>query len=256
MRVVVLGGTGEMGSLVADRLEARGHEVVRAARSTGVDVLRAEDLAVALRGADCVVDCLDLTTTSRRRAVEFFRSSASMTAVTSRIVGVPHVVVVSIVGVTEPAVSRAVGYYAGKAAQEAEYAGAGVPVTVVRSTAWFSLAETFLRQLRVGRFALVPRLHVQPVHPHAVVDLVVDVVVTGPTSGPAEVDVVTVREIAGPERTDAATMAQTVARQRHPNVRVVGLPVPLAGLRRGLLPGPHVPTDGRTLSDWLRSSDR
>lgn len=256
MRVVVLGGTGEMGSAVADRLEARGHEVVRASRASGVDVTASAGLAGALRGAGCVVDCLNLTTLSKRRAVAFFRTAATTVADAAAEAGVAHVVVVSIVGVTDPPVARSSGYYAGKAAQEAGYAGARVPVTVVRSTAWFSLAETFLGQLRVGRLALVPRMGLRPVHPDAVADLVADVVGAGPTTGAARDDGPAVRQLAGPDETDAATMARAVAARDGGRVRVVGLPVPVAGLRTGLLPGPEVARDGRRFADWVRTSGR
>jgi uncharacterized protein YbjT (DUF2867 family) len=256
MRVVVLGGTGEMGSAVADRLEARGHDVTRAARSTGVDVGTPATLVEVLRGADCVVDCLNLVTLSRRRAVAFFRGAARATADTAAAAEVPHVVAVSIVGVTDPAVARATGYYAGKAAQEAGYAAARVPVTLVRTTAWFTLAETFLGQLRVGRVALVPRMRLRPVHPDAVAELVADVVEAGPSTGPAATAGPAVRALAGPEETDAASMARAVAARAGGVVRVVGLPVPLGGLRTGLLPGPDVPVDDRRFGDWVRGSGR
>ncbi|MGG5257712.1 NAD(P)H-binding protein [Phycicoccus avicenniae] len=256
MKVVVLGGTGGMGARVATRLEGDGHEVVRAARSTGVDVTEPGRLVEVLRGADCVVDCLNLTTTSRRRAVAFFGGAARAVSAGAAAAGVAHVVVVSIVNATAPEVSRSTGYYAGKAAQEAEYAAARVPVTVVRTTAWFTLAETFLAQLRVGRFALVPGVRLRPVHPDAVAELVTDVVEAGPTSGPAATDGVAVRSLAGPEELGSAAMARAVARRDGGRVRVVGPPVPVPGIRTGLLPAGDVPRDDRRFADWLRDSGR
>ncbi|MBD3785124.1 MAG: NmrA family transcriptional regulator [Micrococcales bacterium] len=241
---------------MADRLEARGHDVVRASRATGVDVTVPDRLLRTCEGADCLVDCLNLTTLSRRRAVAFFGRAARTVAETTAAARVPHVVAVSIVNVTEPAVSRATGYYAGKEAQEAGYATARVPVTVVRTTAWFTLAETFLHQIRVGRFALVPRMGLQPVHPDAVADLVSDVVEAGPTSGPATSDGPVVRQLAGPERTDATTMARALAAREGTGARVVGLPAPMAGLRSGLLPAADVPRDRRRFEDWVRTGGR
>jgi uncharacterized protein YbjT (DUF2867 family) len=250
-RVVVLGGSGEMGRRVVDRLIARGHEVRPASRATGIDARSGAGLDDALTGADTVVDCLNLQTASRRRAVDFFGGSATaVTAVAGR-AGVGHLVCLSIVNVTDPAVRRATGYYAGKAAQEEAYLAGSTPLTVVRTTAWFTLAETFLTQVRVGSVAVVPHLLLRPVHPDAAAEaLVAAVEEDAPPGGrPAR------RELAGPEVHDAVDLARRVAAARHPGVRVVGLPVPVRRLREGLLPSETVPTDDRRFAAWLEPSD-
>jgi len=249
-RIVVLGGTGEMGRRVAARLTAGGHEVLTASRSTGVDVVSGSGLDEALSGADTVLDCLNLQTMSRRRAVGFFRGSAAAVTAAAQRAGVGHLVCLSIVNVTDPAVRRATGYYAGKAAQEETYLASGTPVTVVRTTAWFTLAETFLTQARVGRVAVVPRLLLRPVHPDAAAEALVAAVDEGPPpeGAPAR------WELGGPEVHDAAELARRVAAVRHPGVRVAAVPVPLRRLREGLLPGDEVPTDGRRFADWLGPS--
>ena len=247
-RVVVLGGTGAMGSRVADRLEASGHEVVRAARSTGVDAATGSGLDAAFEGADVVVDCLNRTTLSQKVAVGFFEDAARRVVDAAARAGVGHLVVLSIVNVTDPAVRRAMGYYAGKAAQEEAYGASSVPVSVVRTTAWFTLADTFLSQVRVGPVAFVPRMRLRPVHPDAAAALLVEAVTRGPGRAHSE--------IAGPEEVDAATMARAVAAARHQAVRVVGLPVPVRGLREGLLPGPGVTVDDRRFGDWVAAGAR
>jgi uncharacterized protein YbjT (DUF2867 family) len=247
-RVVVLGGTGAMGARVADGLEAAGHEVVRAARATGVDVSTGAGLDAALEGADVVVDCLNRPTLSKGAAVGFFEAAARRVVAAAERAGVSHLVVLSIVNVTDAAVRRSMGYYAGKAAQEDAYAASSLPVTVVRTTAWFTLAETFLSQIRVGPLALVPRMRLRPVHPDAAASLLVQAVTRGP--GTALV------ELAGPEEVDAASMARAVAAARHQGVRVLGFPVPVRGLREGLLPGPGATVDDRRFEDWLRGGAR
>lgn len=247
-RVVVLGGTGEMGARVATVLEERRSEVVRAARSTGVDVTTGAGLDEALAGADTVVDCLNITTTSRREAVAFFEGAARRVRAAAERAGVGHLVVLSIVNTTDPTVRRAVGYYAGKAAQEEAYAGSSVPVTVVRTTAWFTLGETFLSQVRLGPVAVVPRLRLRPVHPDAAASLLADAVSRGPGTP--------LLELAGPEEVDAAAMARVVAAVRRPGVRVLGVPVPLRGLREGLLPGPGAAVDDRRFGPWVAAGAR
>ncbi len=250
MRIVVLGGTGAMGSEVASGLEDAGHDVVRASRASGVDVESGLGLAEVMTGADTVLDCLNHQTISRRRAVEFFGGAAVRVRDAAARAGVGHLVALSIVNVADDEVRRATGYYAGKAAQEEAYSMSTVPVTLVRTTAWFTLAETFLSQIRVGPVAVVPRSRLRPVHPAAAAALLTEVA-AGPPSDPCG----SVRELAGPEEVDAVTMARAVASHRHPGLRVLAVPAP-KGMRSGLLPGPDVPVDERRFEDWLRSSDR
>lgn len=246
-RVVVLGGTGAMGSRVSELLRHRGHDVVVASRATGVDATTGAGLGDAMVGADTVVDCLNVLSLSRRTAVSFFGGAATRASSAAERAGAAHVVCLSIVNVSDPAVRRATGYYAGKAAQEEAYAAGNVPLTLARTTAWFSLAETFLGQIRLGRVALVPAMRLRPVHPAAVATFLVDAVEAGPPApgGPA------VRQLAGPDQLDSAAMARAVARARHPGVTVVRLPVPMAGLREGLLPAGDVAVDPRRFAEWL-----
>ena len=161
-RVVVLGGSGAMGAQVCRLLRERGNDVLAASRATGVDVCTGAGLEAALSGADTVVDCLNVVTMSRRTAVSFFAGAATRVSDAAATAGVGHIVCLSIVNVTDPTVRRLTGYYAGKAAQEQAYAAGPVPLTLARTTAWFSLAETFLSQIRLGPLALVPGLALQP----------------------------------------------------------------------------------------------
>lgn len=246
-RVVVLGGSGAMGHLVYEVLRGRGHDVVAASRRTGVDVTTGAGLDAALAGADTVLDCLNVETPSKRRAVAFFGGAATGVAAAAGRAGVGHVVCLSIVNVADPKVRRATGYYAGKAAQEEAYADGPVPLTLARTTAWFSIAETFLRQIRVGPVAVVVGMRLRPVHPDAAAAFLADAVDAGPRTGHGA----DVWQLAGPEEQDAAAMARAVAAARHPRVRVVRLPVPLAGLRHGLLPRGETEVDQRRFADWL-----
>lgn len=244
MRLTVLGGSGEMGALVADRLEARGHQVRRASRTTAVDVRTGAGLAEAFSGSEVVLDCLNVASQARRVAVPFFTEATSRITQEARRAGVPHLVVLSIVNVADPAPRRFTGYYAAKAAQEAGYHRAGVPVTLVRTTAWFSLARTFLDLAPLGPVRLVPSMRLQPVHPHAAAELLADV-----AEGPPP-PVRRLVELAGPQVLSSAEMARRLAETDGMPGRVLPLPVPGA-MGRALLPGPHVPTDRRTLADWL-----
>ncbi|MGL4176255.1 MAG: SDR family oxidoreductase [Dermatophilaceae bacterium] len=244
-RVVVLGGTGEMGSMLVPLLRERGHEVVPVSRSSGVDVVTGAGLDDALAGADTVVDCLGPPIGSMRAAQQFFADAAARVARSAAGAGVGHVVCLSIVGAASPAAQRLGGYYRGKAAQEHTYAAGTVPTTFVRTTQWFTLAGQLLEQFRAGPVALVPRLRFAPVHHEAAATLLADTVdAAAPENGSAAA------EIAGPEVVDAATMARGYGQARGFGIRVVGAPLPRS-LRDALLPGPAVPTDPRRFADWL-----
>lgn len=244
--VVVLGGSGAMGSKVVSELRRRGHRVSSASRANGVDVTSGDGLLEVMSGADCVVDCLNHMTMSRRRATSFFTTAAEHARRASAAADVGHLVCLSIVNATETEVRRSLGYYEAKALQEEVYARGPVPLTVVRTTAWFSLAETFLSQIRLGRLALVPRMRLQPVHPDAAAAEIVDAVEDGPNHPGAEV-----REVCGPEEIDADDMARRFAAATSARAKVVGLPMPLRGLRVGLLPHADVRIDPRRFADWL-----
>lgn len=246
-KVVVLGGSGAMGARVVDELRLRGHDVAAASRASGVDAVTGAELAAALAGASCVVDCLNLMSMSRRRARSFFSASSSNVRRAAADAAVDHIVCLTIVNARDARVRKALGYYEAKAAQEESYARGPVPLTVVRTTAWFTLAETFLGQLRIGRFAVVPRMRLQPVHPDAAATAIADAVDAGPPTSMS----VAVRELAGPERMTADELASRYAAVRHPTLRVLGVPVPVRGLRVGLLPSRDVPVDDRHLDDWL-----
>lgn len=246
MRVAVLGATGEMGSRVASALTERGHEVVPISRSAGVDVLTGKGLDEALAGVHTVVDCLNIPTASKRKAVEFFTTTARSVVEASRRQGVRRAVVLSILNVLDPAVRKGIGYYAGKAAQEETYAWSGFPTTCVETTAWFSLAEQFLNQMRLGPFAFVPSMLLQPVHPAAAAEVLVDAVETPPPGDEVR--------LWGPEQLRADDMARQLARATGRTTRVVGVPFPSAEFRNAaFLPRHDGIQDDRRYADWVRA---
>lgn len=246
-RIVVLGASGAMGRRVAARLSTLGHDVVAASRVSGIDAHTGMGLESACRTADVVVDCLNITTTRRRRAQDFFGTTARHVCAAAAATGVGHLVVLSIVNVTDDTVRRSLGYYAGKATHEQVYAACGLPTTIVATTAWFELAEAFVHQARLGPLAFVPTMTLQPVHPDAVAHLLVEVAL-----GPAPTGVARV-ELAGPETIRADDMARRLTAARESGIRVVGVPCPLRGnaARTAMLPGPGARIDERRYAAWL-----
>ena len=251
MRVCVLGGAGTLGALLMTELQGRGHDAVSVSRRTGADAVTGSGLAVAFAGADAVVDCLNIQTAQTKKAVGFFTATARSVSRAVQDAGVPHLVVVSIVGVEKPELQRGNGYYRGKAVQESTYHASGAPLTIVKSTQWFELASTFLLG-KVGRLSLVPRMRSQPVSAAVVAAAVADVVDAGRRGGVSPV-------VAGPDVRDLADLARAIGASRTPPQRVLAFPIPGVGKRYAagaLLPGDDATIAGPHFEEWLAAGTR
>src|SRR3954465_5931378 len=140
MKIVVIGGSGRVGSNVVRRLEAQGHDAVAASPATGVDTITGEGLADVMAGADAVVDVANAPVWDDDAVRDFFVTSSRNVLAAEREAGVGHHVAVTIVGADRLPDS---GYLRAKVAQEAEIEAGGVPYTVLRSTQFFD----FLAQI-------------------------------------------------------------------------------------------------------------
>ena len=134
MKIVVIGGTGRVGSNVVRRLTAQGHDAVPASPATGVDCITGEGLAEVMIGADVVVDVANAPVWDDDAVLEFFTTSTRNQAAAERAAGVGHHLAVSIVGCDRLPDS---GYLRAKVAQEAEVLAGGVPYTILRATQFF-----------------------------------------------------------------------------------------------------------------------
>jgi len=131
MKIVVIGGSGRVGSNVVRRLVAQGHEAVPASPATGVDTISGEGLADVMVGADVVVDVSNAPAWEDDAVLEFFTTSTRHLVAAEREAGVSHHVAVTIVGADLLPDS---GYLRAKLAQEAEVEAGGVPYTILRAT--------------------------------------------------------------------------------------------------------------------------
>jgi len=140
MKIVVIGGSGRIGSNVVRRLAAQGHDPVPASPDTGVDTITGEGLAEAMMGADVVVDVANAPVWDDDAVLKFFTTSTRNLLAAERDAGVGHHVAVSIVGADRLPDS---GYLRAKLAQEAEIEARSIPYTILRSTQFFDfLAQT------------------------------------------------------------------------------------------------------------------
>jgi uncharacterized protein YbjT (DUF2867 family) len=140
MKIVIIGGTGRIGSNVVRRLVAEGHDPVPAAPDTGVDTITGEGLADVMIGAEVVVDVANAPVWDDDAVLKFFTTSTRNVLAAERDAGVGHHVAVSIVGADRLPDS---GYLRAKVAQETEIEAGGIPYTILRSTQFFEfLAQT------------------------------------------------------------------------------------------------------------------
>lgn len=140
MKIVVIGGTGRVGSNVVGRLKAHGHDAVPASPKTGVNTITGEGLADVMTGADVVVDVANAPNWEDDAVLEFFTTSTRNQLAAERAAGVGHHLAVSIVGCELLSDS---GYLRAKVAEEAEVEAGGVPYTILRATQFFEfLAQT------------------------------------------------------------------------------------------------------------------
>ena len=140
MKIVVIGGSGLVGSKVVRRLVAQGHDPVSASPDTGVDSVTGEGLADVMPGADVVIDVSNAPVWDDDAVREFFTTSTRNLLAAEHDAGVRHHVAVSIVGADRLPDS---GYLRAKVAQEAEVEAGGIPWTILRSTQFFEfLART------------------------------------------------------------------------------------------------------------------
>ena len=142
MKIVVIGGTGLIGSKTVAQLQQRGHEAVAAAPNTGVNTITGDGLADALAGAAVVIDVSNSPSLGEKEAMDFFGTSARNIAAAERSAGVKHHVALSVVGTDRLQDS---GYFRAKLAQERMIAEAGIPFSLVHATQFFE----FIRSIAI-----------------------------------------------------------------------------------------------------------
>jgi uncharacterized protein YbjT (DUF2867 family) len=244
MKIVVIGGTGLIGSRVVDALRGHGHEAVAAAPATGVDVLTGAGLADVLRGASVVVDVTNSPSFEEDAARTFFETSTRNVLGAEADAGVGHHVALSVVGTDR---LQASGYFRAKAAQERLIGQGPIPWSIVHSTQFFEFVGSIADVSTEGSTVRLPRAFVQPIAADDVGALVGEVAVGPPVLG--------IVEIAGPERFGLDELVRRALRARHdPRTVVTDDDAPYFGVpveERTLVPGDGARLAATRLEDWL-----
>ncbi|PAU62864.1 SDR family oxidoreductase [Pseudomonas sp. PICF141] len=188
MKIVVIGGTGLIGSKLVNILRERGHDALAAAPSTGVNSITREGLAQAMDGADIVVDVANAPSWEDQAVLDFFETSSRNLLAAEAAAGVRHHVALSIVGCERLPEN---GYFRAKVAQENLIKASGIPYTILRATQFFEFVGGIAQAATVGEeIGLSPAL-IQPLASDDVVAALTEVTLATPVNGTVEV--------AGPE---------------------------------------------------------
>lgn len=249
MKIVVIGGTGLIGSQVVQNLQGRGHEAVAASPNTGVNTITGEGLDAALAGAQVVVDLANSPSFADADVLEFFQTSGRNLLNAEVNAGVGHHVALTIVGADRVPDS---GYMRAKVAQEQLIQAASVPYTIVRSTQFFEFLRAIADSATDGDTVTVPTANLQPIAASDVAAAVTEAAVSAPING--------VTEIGGPAAISFATLVRDVLAADHDPRTVVGgehaLYFGTELTDTSITPGPDAHLGATTFADWLADNPK
>ena len=247
MKIVVIGGTGLIGSKLVEKLRDHGHDPLPAAPNTGVDTITGEGLADALVGAKVVVDVSNAPQWDDAAVMKFFQTSTGNLLAAEAAAGVEHHVALSVVGTDRLTES---GYFRAKIAQETLIRESTIPYSIVHATQFFEFITRIADSATDGNIVTLPPALIQPMAADDVASAVGRVAVGPPLNG--------VVEVAGPEtfRLDELVRslldAQGDPREvvADPHARYFGV----APGERTLLPEDDAQIGETSLDAWLRES--
>jgi uncharacterized protein YbjT (DUF2867 family) len=189
MKIVVIGGTGLIGSKVVNKLRQYGHTVTAGSPATGINTITGEGLTEALKDTNVVVDVSNSPSFEDKAVLEFFQTSTANLIAEETYAGVKHHVALSVVGADRLPAS---GYLRAKLAQEELIKKSGIPYTILRSTQFFEFAAGIAKSGTTGEEVYISTGAVQPIASDEVVDALLDIVIGIPLN--------TTVEVAGPVR--------------------------------------------------------
>ena len=247
MKIIVIGGTGLIGSKIVTKLSASGFETVAASRSSGVNTMTGRGLADVLARASVVIDVSNSPTLDGASSLEFFETSTRNLLSAEAAAGVRHHVALSVVGTDRLAES---GYMRAKSAQEKLIKDSLIPYSIVQATQFFESIHKLAGLTSEGATVRVPPVLVQPIACDDVASMLCDVSVGAPLNSTIEV--------AGPEQFRADELARRRLMARHdprevvsdPRARFFGAEVD----DRSLLPGADAHVAATRFEDWLARS--
>ena len=247
MKIVIIGGTGRIGSKVVTLLRERRHQAVPASPESGVNTLTGQGLAEVLAGAAVVVDVSNSPSFEDAAVLKFFETSTTNLLAAEAAAGVSHHVALSIVGIDGAPDS---GYFRAKVAQETLIRNSSIPYSIVRATQFFEFFKSIADEATDGNTVRIAPVLFQPIAADDVAKAVSRVAVSAPVNG--------IVEIAGPQqfRFDEFIRLGLRARQdprvvaADPQARYFGAELG----ERTLVPGADARLGDIRFEDWLAQS--
>lgn len=244
MKIVVIGGTGLIGSKTVQKLKELGHEALAAAPNTGVNTLTGEGLASAIAGAQVVIDVSNSPSFEERAATDFFQTSGHNITAAEVNAGVRHHVALSVVGTDRLQDS---GYFRAKLAQEKLIKNSPIPYSLIHATQFFEFIRTIADISTVNDVVRLPPVQFQPMAASDVASAVADVALGEPLSRTVE--------IAGPETfTLDAAVRRVLEFDRDQRSVIADPKAPYYGVRvtdRSLVPDPGARIGSTRLGWWI-----
>jgi uncharacterized protein YbjT (DUF2867 family) len=249
MKIVVIGGSGLIGTKLVSRLRQKDHEVVAASPRSGVNAVTGEGLAKTLAGAQVVVDVSNSPSFEDKPVMEFFEKSGRNLFPAEKTASVKHHVALSVVGTDRLLES---GYFRAKTVQEDLIKASKVPYTIVRATQFFEFIGAIADFSTVNKKVHLPPALFQPIAAEDVADVMAEVALALPRNG--------IIEIAGPDRMPLDEFARQFLSSTHDSRAVVpDAQAPYYGVHvndRSLVPGDHPRLGVTHFADWLRDFAR
>jgi uncharacterized protein YbjT (DUF2867 family) len=244
MKIVVIGGTGLIGSQLVTKLRDGGHEAIAASPNTGVNAVTGEGLAEALVGADVVVDVANSPSFEDDAVLAFFETSSRNLLAAESVAGVRHHVALSVVGTER---MQGSGYFRAKLAQERLIEASPIPYTIVRATQFFEFMGGIAHTSTRDDVVWLSPAAMQSMASADVAEALADTVLAAPFNG--------MIEIAGPERAPLAEFVGTwLGETNDPRPVAVDPAAPYFGVEiddASLTPGPAARIMPTRFDDWL-----
>jgi uncharacterized protein YbjT (DUF2867 family) len=210
MKIVVIGGSGLIGSQLVNKLTQLGHEVIAASPATGVNTITGEGLAETLKDTDVVVDVANSPSFEDAAVMEFFKTSGKNLLAAEIVAGVKHHIALSVVGTN---LLQESGYFRAKQAQEDLIKASGVPYSIVHSTQFFEFLGGIIAPATEGNIVRLSPALFQPIASADVATAVAEVALGAPING--------ILEIGGPDKVSLAALAQKYLDKNNDSRKVV-----------------------------------
>ena len=247
MKIVVIGGTGLIGSKLVGILRSKGHEVLAASPDSGVNTITGEGLDAALAGAQVVVDVANSPKFEDEAVKKFFETSGTNLLAAEARAGVKHHVALSIVGTDRVPDS---GYLRAKALQEDLIRKSGIPYSILRSTQFFEFIGRIAQEAGDGRSVRVSGAMFQPILSTDVVAALADITLGQPLNA--------IVEVGGPEKFRMTDLVRRVMQAKGDSREVItDEHAPYFGAElddESLVAGPNARLGAKHFEDWLRES--